>query len=112
MESKNKIYDEVFRIIFIVLLVCFITLYVSNETGYFDYHNRQNVVLTEQKIKEFEEDIKNGVNMDIENYLENSKINYNNNTSRFGLYLSNKLGEVVKSGIEIVVKSLNGAISD
>ena len=50
-EDIEKIYNNIFKFIFIVLSVCFLTLYISNETGYFEYQQRQNVVLTDKKKK-------------------------------------------------------------
>lgn len=111
-EDKEKIYNGIFKIAFIILSVSFITLYISNSTGYFEYHQRQNVILTDEKIKQFEEDVKNGVNLDLESYLENTKKNYNNKTSKLGLFLSNKIGEYAKKGIEIAFKFLNDFIKE
>lgn len=111
-EDKIKIYNNIFKFFFIVFLVSFITLYISNETGYFEYQQRQNVILTEEKIKQFEEDVKNGVNMDLDSYLESTKKNYNNKTSRLGLFLSNKIGEYAKKGLETTFKVLNDWISE
>ena len=109
-EEKEKILNNFFKTIFIILVVAFITLYVSNSTGYFEYYQRQNAILTEEKIKQFEEDIKNGINLDLESYLENTKKNYNNKTSELGLFLSDKIGEYAKNGIEITFKFLNDLI--
>ena len=111
-EYIEKIYNNIFKFIFIVLSVCFLTLYISNETGYFEYQQRQTVVLTDKKIKEFEEDVKKGINLDLESYLENSKKNYNNKASRTGLFLSHKIGEYTKTGIEKTFRFLNDLISD
>lgn len=111
-EDKVKIYNNIFKIVFIIFLVSFITLYVSNSTGYFEYHQRQTAILTEEKIKQFENDIKNGINLDLEEYLESTKKNYNNKTSEFGLFLSNKIGEYAKNGIEIIFKFLNDLIQE
>ena len=111
-EDVIKLYNGLFKFIFIVLFVAFLTLYISNQTGYFEYQQRQNVILTEEKIKQFEIDVKNGVNLDIEDYLEDTKINYNNKTSKFGLFLSNKLGEYIKIGIEKTFKVLNDFVKE
>lgn len=111
-EDIIKIYNGMFKFVFIILFVAFLTLYVSNQTGYFEYQQRQNVILTEEKIKQFEIDVKNGVKLDIEKYLEDTKINYNNKTSKLGLFLSNKLGEYFKNGIEKTFKILNEFVKE
>lgn len=111
-EEKVKLYNNFFKIIFIILSVSFITLYISNSTGYFEYHQRQNVVLTDEKIKQFEEDVKNGINLDLESYLESTKKNYNNKASGFGLFLSNKIEEYAKASIEVAFEFLSELLSE
>lgn len=108
----EKIYNNFFKFIFIILSVSFLTLYISNETGYFEYQQRQNVILTKEKIEKFENDIKNGVNLDLEAYLENTQKNYNNKASKTGLFLSNKIGEYAKDVIETTFKFLSDLIED
>lgn len=106
-EDKEKIYNNIFKALFIVFIVSFLTLYISNSTGYFEYYHRQKIILTDEKIKQFEEDIKNGVNLDLESYLESTKQNYNNKASKFGLFISNKIGKYAKSIIEKTFEILN-----
>jgi len=111
-EEKVKIYNNFFKIVFIILSVSFITLYISNSTGYFEYHQRQKAVLTEENIKKFEEDVKNGINLDLETYLESTKKNYNNKTSSFGLFLSYKIEEYSKKWIEATFEILSELLGE
>lgn len=111
-EDKEKIYIGIFKIVFLILIVSFATLYVSNSTGYFEYTQRQNVILTDEKIKQFEEDVKNGINLDLESYLESTKKNYNNKTSKFGLFISDKIGEYARKSIELTFEFLNDLIQE
>ena len=110
MENKHKI--NLFKGIFLILLFTFTTLYIASYNGYYEYSNNKKVTLTNEKIKEFEEDVKKGINLDLESYLENSKKNYNNKASRTGLFLSHKIGEYTKTGIEKTFRFLNDLISD
>lgn len=114
MKEKDieKIYNSIIKFIFIILLIAFIALYISDKTGYYEVNERKKAVLTEEKIKQFEEDIKNGKNVDLETYLENTKVNYNNKTSRLGLFLSDKIGEYVRDGIEVAFGALNEIIKE
>ena len=112
MKEKEKVYCNIIKFIFYILLIAFITLYISNKTGYYEQNERKKTILTEEKIKQFEEDIKNGVKVDLEEYLESTKVNYNNNTSRFGLFLSNKIGEYVRGTIEATFSALEGVVTD
>ncbi|MDD2203311.1 MAG: hypothetical protein PHT75_01860 [Bacilli bacterium] len=82
-----------------ILFAIFMTLYISQATGYYDYKQYQKTELTKEKIAQFEQDIKDGKNIKIENYLESVETNYNNNASKAGLQISNTIQKYVKSGI-------------
>ena len=58
------------------------------------------MVLTEEKIREFEQDVAEGKEVDIKNYIVNDKPNYQNNVSKFGNTVSVKLESFVQSGLE------------
>ena len=53
IKDKLKIYTKIFNISFIVLLITFLALYVSQSTGYYNYEQHKKMVLTEEKIKQF-----------------------------------------------------------
>ena len=111
-EDKIKLYNNSFKMIFIALLITFITLYLSQATGYYEYELHKKVVLTEEKIKQFEEDVADGKNISIENYLESTSKNYSNKASTTGYYLSSNIGKYVRIGIEETFKMLNKLIED
>lgn len=94
----KKRVTSIFKFTIVVLLFLFITLYVSDMNGYFAYSNFKRNVLTEEGIKKFENDVKNGVAIDIDSYIEED-IDYSNNISRTTLRISNKLGGYIRSGI-------------
>ena len=82
------------------------TLYLSQATGYYEYELHQRVVLTEEKIKQFEKDVAEGKNINIENYLENTNKDYSNKLSSIGYNLSNTIGKYVRISIEQTLKAL------
>lgn len=75
-------------------------LYFSYKNGYYIKRNEQDVILTEEKIKEYEEDLKKGVDVSQKNYVI-IRENYDNNYSKFLLRISNK----IEKGIDYVIKS-------
>jgi ABC-type dipeptide/oligopeptide/nickel transport system permease component len=93
---------KVFKVVLTLLFIAFLTLYVSQATGYYDYQQYQKKELTAEKMKQFEEDVKAGKNIDITNYLETNIHNYNNGVSLTSL----KLSTVVKHYVQ---KSIGGA---
>jgi hypothetical protein len=109
-EDRIKLYNNSFKIFFWIMLITFVTLYISQATGYYEYELHKKVILTEEKIKQFEKDVADGKNVSIENYLENTSKNYNNKTSNAGYILSSTIGKYVRIGIEETFKVLNKLI--
>ncbi len=95
MKKKSA---SVLKFTLLTLLFLFITLYISDINGYFAYSNYQRKVLTEESIKKFEEDVKNGNNIDVNDYVLKTK-DYSNNISKVSLELSNKIGSFIRNGI-------------
>ncbi|MDD3452840.1 MAG: hypothetical protein PHN42_00990 [Bacilli bacterium] len=110
MEEKKKnkkLINKIFCRIFLTFLIAFSALYVSEATGYYEYELHKKVVLTNENIKQFEEDIKNGKNINIENYMQKEETNYSNKMSKAGLALSNGIGNVVESSLKATFDFLN-----
>ena len=74
MKKNNK--NKIFKFIFIVFFMSFLVIYFSELTGYYEYQNYKKATLTEEQIKKFEEDVKNGKEVDINKYLEKEIIHY------------------------------------
>ncbi len=111
-EEKVKVYAKVFNTIFIILLILFLTLYTSQATGYYNYEQHKKMVLTEEKMKQFEKDIKEGKNLSLENYLENPIKNNQNKISRFGYQISYNIGHYTKLGIRKTFGFLSKIINE
>ena len=101
-----------FRFTLILLFCIFMTLYISQATGYYDYQQYRRVELTEEKIKQFEQDVKDGKNIDIQDYLNDTERNYNNGISQTGLKLSNFIKDNVRKGINETFKFLEKYLID
>ena len=56
-------------------------------------------MLTEEQIKEYEEDIEAGKDVTIKDYLNKDKVNYDNKVSDLGLDLSELIGDVFNKGM-------------
>lgn len=91
---------KAFWIVITILFAIFLTLYISQAIGYYDYEQYKKVELTSEKIAEFEQDIKDGKEIDVKDYIENVNIDYNNNASKAGLRLSSSIKKYVRSGID------------
>lgn len=106
-KEKKKICGKIVWKIFLALLFGFFALYVSEATGYYEFEQHKKVALTEEKIKQFEQDIALGKNIKIEDYINEKEISYENNISSLGLSLSETLGGVMQDGIETTFSFLD-----
>ena len=111
-EDKTKIYTKIFNTSFVVLLIVFLVLYLSQATGYYNYEQHKKMVLTEEKIKQFEKDIKDGKDLNLENYLDSPVKNYQNKMSGFGQNLSYNIGKYTKLGIKTTFGFLNKILEE
>ena len=91
--------NKIFKFVLLVLIVIFLGLFIANNTGYYSFSLRNRKELTEEQIKKFEEDVKNGVNVDINDYLAFNEVSYQNNLSSLGNNISNIASSIIKNGI-------------
>lgn len=80
-------------------------------SGYNEYAKNRENMLTEEQIKEYEEDIEAGKDVTIKNYLNKDKVNYDNKVSDLGLDLSELIGDVFNKGMNSFFEMLNEAVS-
>lgn len=100
MKKKNNIFIKILGVLFII----FIALYIANISGYYESKIRDSVVITEEGIKEFEEKVQNGEEIDITSFLNNERIDYSSKMSN--------LGDRVTEGLESTLVNGMGFITD
>lgn len=81
---------------FIFMFVCFLALYIIGLTGYFDYKQYEKTKLTKENMEKFENDVNEGKQVDIKDYMQNDVYDYNNNISKIGLDISNNIEKYTK----------------
>lgn len=99
------------RLIILILVFLFCVLYFMQASGYNEYTKNRENMLTEEQIKEYEEDIEAGKDVTIKNYLNKDKVNYDNKVSNLGLDLSELIGDVFNKGMNSFFEMLNEAVS-
>jgi len=107
----NKKLSKVFWYIFLILFMCFSTLYTASKAGYYEYTQNQKKVLTEQQIKKFEQDVAMGKEVDIEDYLI-IKENFQGKNKRMGLKISEFIGTYTKLGVDKIFKILTKLVEN
>lgn len=87
----NKYIYLVLTLLFIIFLIVFF----SSKTNYIEYKNYKKVTYTNKKIEEFEKDIKDGKNVNIDDYIENESKDYSNNVTKMGDFISKNLFKTI-----------------
>ena len=80
-------------------------------SGYSEYTRNKENMLTEDRIKEYENDIEVGKDVTIKDYLNKDRVNYDNKVSNLGLNLSELIGDVFDKGMNAFFEMLNEAVS-
>ncbi len=95
----NKI---IFWTILGILFLVFVTMYLGFGTAYSEYQEGKRVRLVEEQIKVFEEKIKKGENVTLEDFLPVEEPDYSNKFSNLGL----KTSQTVENYTNRAIKSL------
>lgn len=82
MKMKNLV-----RFTALTVFIFFLVVYISNMMGYYETVNRKNI-LTEESIKKFEKDLKDGKEINTQKYIEKEK-DYSNLFNKTGFAISN-----------------------
>ena len=74
----------------IIIIFAYLGLYFSYKSGYYVNKNTKKMILTEEKIKEYEQELKKGVDVTKKEYIEEEN-NYDNKYTNFTLKISKKI---------------------
>ena len=96
---------KIISIIFILFIIYFLSLYMGRY--YTSYYENQKI-LTDDAIKRFENDIKEGKSIDVSNYIKEDK-DYSNKASRIGLKVSLLIEKSFDKVLRYVLKYLNSS---
>ena len=106
MKGKNIV-----RFIFLSLIILFTTIYLMQSFGYYEFTNNKTNRLTENQIKQFEQDVKKGKKIEAKNYVR-KQINYNNKLSSGGITLSNTIENTFDAVMNFLFSEVNKAVND
>ncbi len=109
---KNKKLNKIFKIIFYLCFISYLTFYTAGKTGYYEYSERKKMSFTKEQIEQFENDIKNGKNIDIKEYLKNTDKDYQNKISKMTLSLSETISKYTKKGINTIFTKLGKVMEE
>lgn len=85
----------VFRKVLFVLFLIFLVNYFIVSSGYYESQVHRKTILTEESIREFEEDVKNNEYIDIKDYLKDDYVDTSNVMSKSGVKFSETINDFV-----------------
>ena len=98
------------KILILALIVSFISLYATTIGGYYENSISKQNVLTEEAIKRFEEDVKQGKKIVASNYIEEEKT-YGNKASKLATEISNLVSSTFDKTMKFIFKQIENTIS-
>ena len=103
--------DNFLKTIVLILFIIFIVIFISEESGYYEYKNSERKELTEEKIKEFEKDVMEGKNVNINDYLKVESKDYSNKLTKIGddisSFVFNTINTLLKESFKLLEKMIN-----
>ena len=93
----------------VIVIVLFLALFFSYQNGYYDKYMKSKISLTNEAIEKFENDIKDGEDVTIEDYLPNEK-NYATKASAISLKVSNKFENIISNGVKFIFKKISSVV--
>lgn len=102
---------ELSKLLVIILIVSFLSLYATTAGGYYEHQLSNKTILTEEAIKQFEKDVKDGKEIIASNYIQEEK-NYSNKANIFANKLSNFLSTAYDKIMRFIFKQIEKTMSN
>ncbi|MBQ9019179.1 MAG: hypothetical protein IJ097_02570 [Bacilli bacterium] len=97
--------NKVFKLLGIVIIILFLSLYFSKYNN--EYYENKND-LTEEAIKKYEKDLKEGKKIIPSEYIPKEK-DYNNTVSRMGMKASRIIEKIINNSVKYAVKYIDNS---
>ena len=95
---KKKKHNYLF-IVTLILFGIYSAIYFSYKGGYYEVKNHDKMLLTEEAMKRFEDDVNNGKNISINDYIQNDYTDYSNKITNAGIKIGSFAESFVIDGI-------------
>ncbi len=110
MEENNS--KDKFMIFLSILFIIFLIIYLTKESGYYQYKAHNKAVLTEENIKRFEKDVEEGKNVIINDYVVSDYVDYSNSITDLGYNIGKFTENIMNKGIKKTLKILSALFFD
>ena len=103
---------KIFKIVFFILFISFVISYVIEKSGYYEYNLQNKMIMTNEAMEQFENDVKDGKDVRREDYLVSTEKDYTSSLTKGTNKVSIKVNGILKKGIEGVFKVLGSFVND
>lgn len=103
---------SIMKFLIISIIIIFLVSYLVASTGYYEYQMQERTILTNEKIKEFEEDIKNNKDIDVSEYFVSEEVDYSNKFTNLVYNISNESTKVTRKVMKKIFKKLGSLIEE
>ena len=103
---------KIFKYVFLILLLLYLSIYFTSVSGYYEYKNYKKMSLTEEQIVKFEEDVKAGKDVSVEDYIVEEKKDYNNKIANAGKRISYTISDVMAKVLEESFKEISKFVTE
>ncbi len=100
-----------FKIFCVMIIIIFLILFFSYKNGYYIDKNKEKSILTEEMIKEYENDLKNGVDVSQKEYVVLSD-SYDNKYTKASLKISKQIENVFDKVIKYIFNRVSTRINN
>ena len=104
--------NNIVKLFLLVIVFTFFAMFFSSSSGYYEYELNQTTSLTNEAILRFEQDIKDGKEIDINNYIVEENKDYSNNFSNAGIKLSNKIKKIFSEVVKFIFTSIGDMVNE
>ena len=95
---------KIFKVIFTCFFIAFIISYIIEKTGYYEYNLQNKTIMTNESIREFEKDLREGKDVTKEDYLVTTEKDYTSALTNTTNKVSIKVNKLLKKAVEGVFK--------
>jgi len=103
---------KVMKLVFLIVVIAFVSSYIIASSGYYEYTMQERTIITNEKIKEFEQDIKDNKEIDLMEYLENEEVDYSNTFTTLVYNISDNSNKLARKAIKYLFKKLGTLVED
>ena len=97
-------HKKLFSFFVYLLLFVFICSYFIELSGYYEYNLANQRNLTQHQIKQFENDVRLGKEIDLNSYFDNHAVDYSSNLTKTISEINLKLNDYLKQFIQNAFK--------